>query len=96
MKIGLLDMYMYLPILALIIGMGFVFFAEDRFRYECQDPANWGTPECEPPLCKAAGVCTEDLIRFEYSTIEETFVEDVLDNGNVNSLNCQCGDHNAQ
>lgn len=71
-------MYMYLPIIALIIGIGFVFFSEDVFRYECQDPVNWGTPECEPPICKAAGLCTEDLIKIETSTIEETITEKVI------------------
>lgn len=32
------------------------------FRYPCQDPANWGTADCEPPLCEASGTCTEYLI----------------------------------
>lgn len=77
MKIGILDMYMYLPILALIIGIGFVFFSGDRFRYECQDPVNWGTEQCMPPICKAAGLCTEDLIKIETSTIEEIVTEKV-------------------
>lgn len=79
MKIGVLDMYMYLPILALVIGIGFVFFSEDKYRYACQDPANWGTAECSPPICKANGACTEDLIKFENSTIEEIITENVID-----------------
>jgi hypothetical protein len=78
MKIGALDMYMYLPILALIIGIGFVFFSEDKYRYACQDPANWGTAECSPPICKADGACTEDLINLESSTIEEIITENVV------------------
>ncbi len=111
MKIGILDMYMYLPMLALIIGIGFVFFAEDSFRYECQDPINWGTPECTPPICKAAGVCTEDLIKFENSTIEEAIAEKVIDQEETTEtiiseeiqtyseeLNCNCREEevNAQ
>jgi hypothetical protein len=71
MKIGNLSMYMYLPILALVIGIGFVFFSKDTYRYECQDPTNWNTPECIPPLCKASGTCTEDLLNLESSIIEE-------------------------
>lgn len=78
MNIGILGMYMYLPIFALIVGLGFVFFADDVFRYECQDPVNWENPECKPPICKAAGLCTEDLIKFENSTIEETITEEVI------------------
>ena len=30
-------------------------------RYECQEFENWEKPECNPPQCKAAGVCTEDI-----------------------------------
>lgn len=37
----------------------------DSYRYPCQDPQNWGKPECEPPACEAAGVCTKDLIKKE-------------------------------
>jgi hypothetical protein len=112
MKIGILDMYMYLPILALIIGIGFVFFSEDRFRYECQDPVNWGTEECTPPVCKAAGLCTEDLIKIETSTIEEIITEkvttettdttiidtpqDILSNIENPECNCKEEDLNAQ
>ena len=35
----------------------------DRYRYKCQDPNNWDLDECKPPLCKASGVCAEDLIK---------------------------------
>ena len=83
MNIGILGMYMYLPIFALIVGLGFVFFSGDVFRYECQDPAYWGTPECEPPICKAAGLCTEDLIQFDTTTIEEKVAEDVVATDNM-------------
>ena len=30
-------------------------------RYECQEFENWEKPECNPPQCKATGVCTEDI-----------------------------------
>lgn len=32
------------------------------YRYACQDPANWGKAECEPPICEATGTCTKDLV----------------------------------
>jgi cobalamin biosynthesis protein CobD/CbiB len=35
---------------------------EGQFRYPCQDPTNWETPECKPPICSAAGVCPVDLV----------------------------------
>jgi hypothetical protein len=31
-------------------------------RYDCQLFENWEKPECNPPECKAQGVCTEDLL----------------------------------
>lgn len=34
---------------------------EGHYRYPCQDPANIGTEECEPPKCEE-GTCTKDLI----------------------------------
>ena len=36
---------------------------EDVYRYPCQDPANWESPECLPPDCEAYGVCTKDVMR---------------------------------
>jgi len=35
------------------------------YRYECQDPNNWNSDECKPPICEAAGYCTKDLIGFD-------------------------------
>ena len=35
---------------------------DDRYRYPCQDPDNFGKPECTPPACEADGTCTEFLI----------------------------------
>lgn len=35
----------------------------DSYRYPCQNPANWGKAECEPPACEASGTCTKDLIQ---------------------------------
>ena len=35
---------------------------EDRYRYPCQDPSNFNTTACKPPVCKADGTCTKYLI----------------------------------
>ena len=37
----------------------------DRFRYPCQDPKNWETKECKPPICTATGTCPEDVTQPE-------------------------------
>jgi len=36
---------------------------EDVYRYPCQDPANWESPDCQPPNCEAFGVCTKDVMK---------------------------------
>ena len=38
---------------------------EDRFRYPCQSPANWETPECKPPICTATQTCPDDVTKPE-------------------------------
>ena len=47
---------------------------DGSYRYSCQDPDNWGTKECAPPLCSADGNCTETLLGFDptATTIEDT------------------------
>lgn len=35
---------------------------QDRYRYPCQDPANWKNVECNPPVCESSGTCTKDLV----------------------------------
>lgn len=36
---------------------------KEVYRYPCQDPANWESPECLPPDCEAFGICTKDVMR---------------------------------
>ena len=38
---------------------------QGHYRYECQDPQNWGKKECVPPECKALGLCTKDTLGFD-------------------------------
>jgi hypothetical protein len=47
---------------------------EDRYRYPCQNPANWGKAECNNEICKAEGECTSDLL-------EPTAAEDLIGDG---------------
>jgi hypothetical protein len=57
-----------LPLLAVIIlsitltGCGKYTF-HDIYRYPCQDPANWESPDCKPPRCEAYGICTKDVMK---------------------------------
>ncbi len=36
-----------------------------RFRYPCQDPANWSQPQCQRPQCAVTGTCPDQLLRAE-------------------------------
>lgn len=40
-----------------------LFGCQDRYRYPCQDPANFNKAECIPPACEADNTCTKDLIK---------------------------------
>jgi hypothetical protein len=45
---------------------------DGKYRYSCQDPQNWETPECNPPLCNVDGNCTEALLGFDPLSKETT------------------------
>jgi hypothetical protein len=34
---------------------------QGSYRYPCQDPANWESAECKPPLCDVNKTCPADL-----------------------------------
>lgn len=40
------------------------------YRYPCQDPSNWGTPECKPPVCEADGTCPRYLLDMDLIELE--------------------------
>jgi hypothetical protein len=55
---------------------------DGHYRYPCQDPANWNTEDCKPPICTANGACPEDLVGTDVvdGTIDETVVEEETTN----------------
>ena len=42
---------------------------EERYRYECQDPANKDNPECNRPQCEADGFCYDQLNGIQQETV---------------------------
>jgi len=44
---------------------------EYRYRYECQDPANWGKESCNNDVCKAEGDCASDVLGFTPKVSEQ-------------------------
>ena len=59
----------------LLTGCGKYDFKE-VYRYPCQDPANWDTPDCQPPNCEGFGICTKDVMRGTPLYDEDTEYED--------------------
>ena len=53
---------MRLRFICLILALVWLSGCEDKFRYPCQDPKNWESDECKPPICTATATCPNDLI----------------------------------
>ena len=47
--------------LAVIVAV-FVLSGDGFYRYPCQDPLNWVTASCQPPICTANKTCPHDLM----------------------------------
>lgn len=50
-------------IILIVIPIGVSIFGGDRFRYPCQDPANWDSPKCQKPLCDVTRTCPEHVYK---------------------------------
>ena len=50
----------FITLITLFISI-ILFFGKNV--YKCQDPVNWSAPDCNPPICKASGTCTEDTLK---------------------------------
>jgi hypothetical protein len=55
-------MVKYLLVL-LALPLGLAMFSGDRFRYPCQDPANWDKDLCKPPICDVTRTCPEHIFK---------------------------------
>lgn len=53
---------MNIRIITLIALMSLV-GCQDRFRYSCQDPANWESAECKKPECSVTRTCPDLLLK---------------------------------
>ena len=50
-------------LLVLFIPIGMATCSGDRFRYPCQDPANWDKDFCKMPLCDVTRTCPEHIFK---------------------------------
>jgi hypothetical protein len=47
----------------LIMPILLAYFSKDRFRYPCQDPANWDKDICKMPICDVRRECPEHIFK---------------------------------
>jgi hypothetical protein len=47
----------------LLLPIGFAYFSEEKFRYPCQDPANWDKEVCQKPACDVTRTCPEHVFK---------------------------------
>lgn len=57
-----LKMVRWLLIL-LVLPLGLSMCSEERFRYPCQDPANWDKAICQKPQCDVTRTCPEHVFK---------------------------------
>lgn len=47
----------------LLLPLTLAMFSGDRFRYPCQDPANWDKDFCKMPICDVRRECPEHIFK---------------------------------
>ncbi len=47
----------------LLLPLTLAYFSGDRFRYPCQDPANWDKDICKMPICDVRRECPEHIFK---------------------------------
>lgn len=50
-------------LLILSVPIVMIIGCDDRFRYPCQDPANWDKDECKRPICEVTRTCPEQIFK---------------------------------
>jgi len=50
-------------IVLLLLPLTLAYFSGDKFRYPCQDPANWDKDICKLPLCDVTRTCPEHIFK---------------------------------
>ena len=50
-------------ILLLFFPLALGMCSNERFRYPCQDPANWDKEICQKPLCDVTRTCPEHIFK---------------------------------
>lgn len=54
---------LYYLLVLLVLPIALAIFGGDRFRYPCQDPANWDKEICQKPKCDVTRTCPEHVFK---------------------------------
>lgn len=57
-----LKLFKWLGVL-ILLPVALAFFGGDRFRYPCQNPENWDTPQCKRPICDVTRTCPDHVFK---------------------------------
>jgi hypothetical protein len=57
-----LKLFKWLGVLVLL-PVALAFFGGERFRYPCQNPENWDTPQCKRPICDVTRTCPDHVFK---------------------------------
>lgn len=57
-----LKLFKWLGVL-ILLPLALAFFGGDRFRYPCQNPENWDTPQCKRPICDVTRTCPDHIFK---------------------------------
>ena len=50
-------------IILLLLPLTLAYFSGDKFRYPCQDPANWDKDICKLTLCDVTRNCPQHILK---------------------------------
>jgi len=50
-------------VVLIALPIGLAMCGGDKFRYPCQDPANWDKDFCKMPLCDVTRTCPEHIFK---------------------------------
>ncbi len=50
-------------IILLLLPLTLAYFSGDKFRYPCQDPANWDKDMCKLPYCDVTRTCPSHIFK---------------------------------
>jgi len=50
-------------VVLLVLPIALSMCSGDRFRYPCQDPANWDKDICKMPICDVTRTCPEHVFK---------------------------------